>query len=238
MAAARSRLREAWNLTAQLRLKSLALTQPQPMSPADAMTPTILDEILAFLPCATPDAWLAAALDHQPLLLIDHANCEKKAASTALSLMYRYVDDLDLLHQMSRLAREELRHFEQVLDIMAARGVAYAPLSASRYAGGLRDMVRPGEPLRRVDTLIVGAFIEARSCERFARLAPLLDPELGKFYRSLLKSEGRHYRDYLGLARAAAGGDIDDRIAAIAERERALIEAPDGEFRFYSGPPV
>ncbi|HLS97225.1 MAG: tRNA isopentenyl-2-thiomethyl-A-37 hydroxylase MiaE [Porticoccaceae bacterium] len=202
------------------------------------MTQSALDEILAFLPCATPDAWLAAALDNQPLLLIDHANCEKKAASTALSLMYRYVDDLELLHLMSRLAREELRHFEQVLDIMAARGIAYGQVSASRYAAGLRDRVRPAEPHRLVDTLIVGAFIEARSCERFARLAPLLDAELGKFYTSLLKSEGRHYRDYLGLAKAAAGGDISDRIAAIAARERELIEAPDPEFRFHSGIPL
>ncbi|HEY8386085.1 MAG TPA: tRNA isopentenyl-2-thiomethyl-A-37 hydroxylase MiaE [Porticoccaceae bacterium] len=201
------------------------------------MSLTSLEEIHAFLHCPTPEAWVETALDQQELLLIDHANCEKKAASTALSLMYRYVDSLDLLHLMSRLAREELRHFEQVLDIMASRGIAYRQISASRYAAGLREMVRPAEPDRLVDTLIVGAFIEARSCERFARLAPLLDEELGKFYTSLLKSEGRHYRDYLGLARAAANGeDIAERIAVIGAAERALIEAPDTIFRFHSGP--
>ncbi|MFA5494081.1 MAG: tRNA isopentenyl-2-thiomethyl-A-37 hydroxylase MiaE [Porticoccaceae bacterium] len=199
---------------------------------------TALEEIHAFLHCRTPDAWVEAALGQQALLLIDHANCEKKAASTALSLMYRYVDSLELLHLMSRLAREELRHFEQVLDIMAARDITYRQISASRYAAGLREMVRPQEPARLVDTLIVGAFIEARSCERFARIAPLLDEELGKFYRSLLRSEGRHYRDYLDLAKSAAGADISERVGVIGERERALIEAPDQEFRFHSGPPA
>ncbi len=201
------------------------------------MSQSSLEAIHAFLPCPTPEAWIATALDQQELLLIDHANCEKKAASTALSLMYRHVDNLELLHLMSRLAREELRHFEQVLDIMAARGIPYRQISASRYAAGLRELVRQQEPGRLVDTLIVGAFIEARSCERFASLAPHLDEELGRFYTSLLKSEGRHFRDYLGLARAAAGnGDIDQRIAAIGARERQLIEAPDTEFRFHSGP--
>lgn len=201
-------------------------------------TPSSLDEIKAFLHCETPDSWVEAALGQQELLLIDHANCEKKAASTALSLMYRYTDDIELLHLMSRLAREELRHFEQVLDIMTERGIAYARISASRYAAGLREQVRPQEPAKLVDTLIAGAFIEARSCERFAKLAPLLDPELGKFYTSLLKSEGRHYRDYLNLAKAAAGADISDRIAEIGECEKSLIQTPDSEFRFHSGVPV
>lgn len=202
------------------------------------MSVTDLEAIRQFLPCATPDAWVEAALDEHDLLLIDHANCEKKAAGSALSLMYRYVDRPDLLHRMSRLAREELRHFEQVLDIMLARDVNYVPIGASRYAAGLRKMVREPEPDRLVDTLIIGAFIEARSCERFAVLAPHLDPELESFYTFLLKSEGRHFRDYLDLAREEAGGDITERVAAIGERERQLIQEPDTEFRFHSGPPV
>ena len=196
-----------------------------------------LAEIRAFLPCDTPRAWIEEALQEHDLLLIDHANCEKKAAGTAISLLYKYVDQPDLLHRMSRLAREELRHFEQVLDIMAERGVEYIHLSASRYAAGLHETIRKQEPHKLVDTLIVGAFIEARSCERFAALAPYLDPELEKFYISLLKSEGRHFKDYLTLARRVAGGDIDDRIAVIAAREKQLIEAPDSQFRFHSGPP-
>ena len=169
-------------------------------------------------------------------MLIDHAHCEKKAASTALSLMYRYVDHPTLLNKMSRLAREELRHFEQVLAILKRRGIRYGHLSPSRYARGLRDEVRQEEPGRLVDVLIVGAFIEARSCERFACLLPHLDGELTDFYGSLLKSEARHFQDYLGLAESAAGEPIESRIAVFAGLEASLIEIPDQEFRFHSGP--
>jgi tRNA 2-(methylsulfanyl)-N6-isopentenyladenosine37 hydroxylase len=198
-----------------------------------------LEEIKDFLPCNTPDAWIDAALQNQDVLLIDHANCEKKAASTAINLIYRYVDDFELLNKMSKLAREEMRHFEQVIAIMKARGIEYQNISASRYAAGLRKKVRTHEPAKLIDTLIVGAFIEARSCERFAKLAPFLDDELKQFYLSLLKSEGRHYRDYLSLAKKAAGGkSIDERISIIREQEQALIEAPDNEFHFHSGPPA
>ena len=198
-------------------------------------------DIDAFLPCATPDAWVAAALcPHQlAILLIDHANCEKKAAATALSLIHRYTDSVALLNKMSRVAREELRHFEQVLMVMQDRGIAYRPLTASRYAQGLHAGVRRQEPGRLVDTLIVGALIEARSCERFARIAPHLDAKLGEFYQSLLKSEARHFNDYLRLANIAAGADdIDGRIAIFSALECELIEEPDSEFRFHSGVPI
>ena len=195
--------------------------------------------IQAFLPCPTPDAWVAAALqrDQEPTLLIDHANCEKKAAATALALMHRYTDNLVLLNKMSRLAREELRHFEQVIKMMAARDITYEPLSASRYAQGLHKGVRRQEPGRLIDTLIVGALIEARSCERFARLAPELDEELGDFYLSLLKSEARHYSDYLRLAESVASdGDLAGRLEYFRGLEAELVESEDTEFRFHSGP--
>jgi tRNA-(ms[2]io[6]A)-hydroxylase len=192
-----------------------------------------------FLLCATPNAWLARALTEPEILLIDHANCEKKAASTAINLMYRYVDNFDLLNKMSRLAREELRHFEQVIGIIEKRGIVYdATINAGRYATQLRKPVRTYEPAKLVDTLIVGAIIEARSCERFACLAPLLDGELQKFYVSLLKSEARHFMDYLSLARAASNESIDSRIEFFLNREKELIEGPDEEFRFHSGVPV
>ena len=193
------------------------------------------EELIAFLPCATPDAWVEQALAHPEELLIDHANCEKKAASTALNLMFRYIDKPGLLQKMSRLAREELRHFEQVTALMQRRGITYRGLSASHYAQRLRQHVRTVEPGRLVDTLIVGALIEARSCERFAKLAPHLDEELGDFYRSLLKSEARHYQDYLKLARSQAEGFIDDRIALFREVEQQAVLADDQEFRFHSG---
>ncbi|MEQ5814736.1 tRNA-(ms[2]io[6]A)-hydroxylase [Marinobacter sp. NFXS11] len=195
-----------------------------------------LQEIHNFLPCRTPQQWIDNALENQDLMLIDHAHCEKKAASTALSLMYRYVDNTDLLNKMSRLAREELRHFEQVLAIMKKRGVAYCHLTPARYAAGLRQDVRSEDPGRLVDVLIVGAIIEARSCERFAALAPFLDEKLADFYNSLLKSEARHYRDYLALAEQAAGASVEERTSEFLLLEKALIEKPDTEFRFHSGP--
>jgi len=195
--------------------------------------------VRAFLRCATPDAWLDWAGSHPDLLLVDHANCEKKAASTALGLMFRYVDHFPLLQRLSRLAREELRHFEQVAAIMAARHVAYVQLDASRYAGELHRLVRRQEPGRLVDTLLVGAVIEARSCERFAALAPRLDGELRIFYQSLLRSESRHFRDYLRLAsQFATAGEIDSRLDLLLARERQLVTATDPEFRFHSGVPA
>ncbi len=201
----------------------------------DAMNDA-LQEIHDFLPCRTPQQWIDNALANQDLMLIDHAHCEKKAASTALSLMYRYVDNTGLLNRMSRLAREELRHFEQVLAIMNKRGVEYCHLTPARYAAGLRQEVRSEDPGRLVDLLIVGAIIEARSCERFAALAPFLDEKLEDFYTGLLKSEARHYQDYLKLAEQAAAGPVDERVAEFLALEKALIEEPDTEFRFHSGP--
>lgn len=197
-----------------------------------------LQEIHDFLPCPTPRQWLENALANQDLMLIDHAHCEKKAASTALSLMYRYVGNSELLNRMSRLAREELRHFEQVLAIIHKRGVEYCHLTPARYAAGLRKEVRSDDPGRLVDVLIVGAIIEARSCERFAALAPLLDDKLEDFYASLLKSEARHYQDYLKLAVQANGAPVDERVGEFLAIERELIETPDSEFRFHSGPVI
>jgi tRNA-(ms[2]io[6]A)-hydroxylase len=126
-----------------------------------------------------------------------------------------------------------------VIAIMKARGIHYPQLSASRYAAGLRAQVRTHEPARLLDTLLIGAIIEARSCERFAVLAPELDRELGQFYRSLLKSEARHFRDYLKLAvDVGSKAEVEARLPVLLECERGLIEAPDREFRFHSGIPT
>ncbi|CAI8333057.1 MAG: Uncharacterised protein [Cellvibrionales bacterium UBA7375] len=198
---------------------------------------TVVQEIEDFLPCNTPQLWIENALTNSELMLIDHANCEKKAASTALNLMYRYIDNFDLLNKMSRLAREELRHFEQVIAIMKRRNIEYRQITASRYAVKLREAVRTNDPDKLVDILIVGALIEARSCERFAKIAPYLDDELQSFYLSLLKSEGRHFKDYLTLAVSVASQqEVDTRLAMFLKIEKQLVESPDTEFRFHSGP--
>ena len=194
-----------------------------------------------FVGCVTPKGWIDAALANLDILLIDHANCEKKAAATALNLLFRYADRAALLPAMSQLAREELLHFEQVVAIMKQRGIAYGPLSASRYAAGMREQARKSEPGKLVDTLVIGAFIEARSCERFAALAPHLDEDLARYYRVLLRSEERHYADCLELAglyaAAVPGESLAERVAHFREVERELIAAPDVEFRFHSGVP-
>ncbi|MFA7895037.1 tRNA-(ms[2]io[6]A)-hydroxylase [Pseudomonas putida] len=200
---------------------------------------SLIPEIDAFLGCPTPDAWIVAALADQETLLIDHKNCEFKAASTALSLIAKYNTHLDLINMMSRLAREELVHHEQVLRLMKRRGVPLRPVSAGRYASGLRRLVRAHEPVKLVDTLVVGAFIEARSCERFAALAPHLDEELGRFYHGLLKSEARHYQGYLKLAHHYGDeADIARRVELVRAAEAELIASPDQELRFHSGIPL
>jgi len=199
---------------------------------------TDISHIQEFLLCPTPPEWVAWALQHEDLMLIDHANCEKKAAASAMNLMYRYVDKADLLKKMSQLAREELLHFEQVVALMEEKEIDYIHLSPSRYASGLREHMRTHEPAKLVDTLIVGSFVEARSCERFNAIASELDERTSRFYQSLLRSESRHYEDYLGLARKYDEADTEERIRFFAELEAELISTPDDEFRFHSGIPA
>lgn len=199
----------------------------------------MLPEVHEFLGCRTPDAWVEAALRQQDVMLIDHKNCEFKAASTALSMIAKYGAYSDLVIMMSRLAREELVHHEQVLRLMKKRKVEWRPLSASRYASGLRAVVRSHEPVKLVDTLVVGAIIEARSCERFEALVPHLDEELGRFYYGLLKSEARHFQGYLKLAyQYGDAADVDRVIEKVKAVEVGLIDSPDNEFRFHSGIPT
>jgi tRNA-(ms[2]io[6]A)-hydroxylase len=189
----------------------------------------------------TPPAWVEAAVQNRDLLLIDHANCEKKAASTALALMFAYAEDLDLAERMSRLAREELRHYEQVARLIRALGVAPQRLAPGRYAGGLRRLVAAAEPQREVDLMVCGAIIEARSCERFGALGAAIGAPLADLFSGLHAAEARHFRTYLDLARRAAARaavDVDRRIDAFAAQEAELIAAPDAEFRFHSGPPL
>lgn len=199
----------------------------------------MLPEIHDFLGCRTPDAWVQAAVQQQEIMLLDHKNCEFKAASTALSLIAKYGQHLDLINYMSRLAREELVHHEQVLRILKKRKIGLRPVSASRYASGLRAVVRTHEPHKLVDTLVVGAFIEARSCERFEAVVPHLDEELSKFYFGLLKSEARHFQNYLRFAYQYGDAvDVERSVARVRAVEQELIESPDSEFRFHSGVPM
>lgn len=195
-----------------------------------------LQPVCQFLPCPTPTRWVEEAIKDIPLLLQDHANCEKKAAGTAMNLLFRYNDKQELQVLLSQLVREEMLHYEQVMDIMQKRDIPYRSVTAARYASGLREHVRHGEPERLVDLMIVGAFVEARSCERFAALAPFLDDELARFYTFLLRSEARHFEYYLELAQKYSPVPIESRVALFRAVEKELIESPDTEVRFHSGP--
>lgn len=201
----------------------------------------LIQPIHDFLHCKTPVAWLERAVNEQETLLIDHAHCEKKAAATAVKLMFRYPERMELLKKLSQLIREEVLHFEQVLEFIEKRGLRYRAIKPSTYAGGLHAFVEKDEPQRMVDGLIIGAIIEARSCERFHALAPYFDqaePDLAKYYRFLLKSESRHFTDYLDLAERYAKQDISERVQFFLAKEKELIESPDPLFRFHSGVPA
>ena len=198
-----------------------------------------LSPIYEFLGARTTQAWVDAALADLPLIIQDHANCEKKAAGTAMNLIFRYEFSYDLQRKLAQLIREEMLHYEQVLGIMNERGQAWKYLSAGRYAKGMLKHKRTYEPAAMVDVLIIGAFIEARSCERFATLAEVINDErLVKYYRYLLKSESRHFEDYLALAQSLAEDNIDERVAFFKEVEAELISSPDTELRFHSGNPA
>ncbi|MFP0335729.1 tRNA-(ms[2]io[6]A)-hydroxylase [Acinetobacter baumannii] len=206
----------------------------------------LMQPVLAFLGCQTPKEWLDEAVNNLDILMQDHANCEKKAAGTAMNLMFRYSFFTDLQVKLAQLVREEMLHYEQVLEFMTKRGQEWKGLSAGRYAGGLRKEIRTYEPEALIDVLVIGAFVEARSCERFYALAPCVDDELGRYYRYLLKSESRHFEDYLALALDVAKTakmkdpeeDIQQRIEHIREVEKNLILTPDETFRFHSGIPA
>lgn len=206
----------------------------------------LMKPVIGFLGCETPKAWVDEALQNLEILMQDHANCEKKAASTAMNLMFRYSFFVDLQVKLAQLVREEMLHYEQVLEFMNKRGQQWIGLSAGRYAGGLRKEIRTYEPEALIDVLVIGAFVEARSCERFYALAPHVDEELGRYYRYLLKSESRHFEGYLALAMDVAREaklknpkeDIQARIEHIREVEKNLILSPDDMFRFHSGVPT
>ncbi|MDF7807667.1 tRNA isopentenyl-2-thiomethyl-A-37 hydroxylase MiaE [Pontiellaceae bacterium B12219] len=197
-----------------------------------------LDALFEFLPCRTPEAWIQEALKQEEILLQNHCYLEQCAARNALQLMFRCPDKADVLSKMSKLAREELRHFEKVHELLTKRGYTYKILKPSRYAGLLNAEIRKKEPGQLVDSLIVGAYIEARSCERFASLAPHMDEEISAFFRSLLKSEARHFKDYLALAQRYSEEPIEERVAFFGAIERDAIETPDELFRFHSGVPA
>ena len=198
-----------------------------------------IEEINNFLKVSTPKSWANEAKSRIPELLNDHANCELKAASTAMGFIYKYSSFDDLCYKMSRIAREELRHFEQVKSLMKKRDIAFEYVKPSRYAKTLREAIRKNEPERFMDSLIVGAIIEARSCERFYYLISVLPSDISNFYERLVESESRHFLMYLGFARDHSRMyflDFENKLDELLCVESEIITRSDNNFGFHSGP--
>lgn len=184
----------------------------------------------------TDARWLAQVDAHLDEVLIDHAHCEKKAAGTALNLIFHYVEHRELCREMTAIVAEELEHFHLVLDLLDRRGVRFRRLKPSQYGRKLNDLVRKQEPQRAVDRLLVAGLIEARSCERFQALAEhVADAELASFYRGLFESEARHHATYTRLAKHFAAEEVvNARLAELYAAEAAIIAAGEPLPRMHS----
>lgn len=146
-------------------------------------------------------AWVEQAIANLDTILLDHSHCERKAAGVAINLMFRYPSNTKLVRMLTAIAREELEHFELVNQWLERRGVPLGPLSSPPYGARLKALIRPNEPNRLLDSLLVAGLIEARSHERLGLLATHCpDRDLSQFYRSLMASEARHYGVYWVLA--------------------------------------
>lgn len=193
--------------------------------------------IQSLLLCETPSTWLEEASHQLPNLLIDQANCEKKAAATAVSLLHRSGADERFSLELSRIAREELKHLELVLKVIKRHGMNTRHLSAGRYARALHEWTSKREPARLVDQLLVCAMIEARSCERIGALLAILKGDLRTLYEKLHDAEDRHFEFYVARAYALDPDYCEERLASLSRLDAHLILQPDQEFRFHSGSP-
>jgi tRNA-(ms[2]io[6]A)-hydroxylase len=184
----------------------------------------------------SPERWLAQVDAHLPEVLIDHAHCEKKAAATAMNLIFAYVEDVPLIIALGEIVQEELLHFRQVLELLARRGIPFRRLKPSPYGQKLHELVRKQEPHRAVDRFLVAGLIEARSCERFDLLrSHIQDCELASFYDSLFESEARHYATYVQFARQfGSAEEVQQRLAELSAAEAEIIRRGDSLPRMHS----
>ncbi|HEV3339862.1 MAG TPA: tRNA-(ms[2]io[6]A)-hydroxylase [Pirellulales bacterium] len=184
----------------------------------------------------TSPSWLAAVEANLDEVLLDHAHCEKKAAGTAMNLIFAYVEQVELVKALSAIVIEELEHFRLVIDLLQSRGVRFRRLKPSSYGARLAGLVRKDEPQKAVDRLLIAGLIEARSCERFALLKDrLADRSLAAFYQSLFESEARHHSTYVQLATLFAGEEeVSSRLGELSDAEAAMIEMGDELPRMHS----
>ena len=198
---------------------------------ADATKP-----IVKFLKEPTSQAWVDQAIANMDTILLDHAQCERKAAGTAIQMMSRYPSSERLVRELTAIAQEELSHYEQVNQWLDRRGVPLQPVTPPPYGARLKKCVRKNEPDRMLDFLLVSALIEARSHERLGLLGQHCpDPQLAKFYRSLMASEARHYGSYWVLATTYFDVNlVNERLFEIAERESEILRTLHPEPRVHS----
>jgi tRNA 2-(methylsulfanyl)-N6-isopentenyladenosine37 hydroxylase len=188
------------------------------------------------LKSATSERWLDQVLGHLDLLLIDHAHCEKKAAGTALNLIFGYVEHPEICRELPAIVNEELEHFQMVLDLLDRRGIRFRRINPSSYGRQLAELVSKQEPQRGVDRMLVAGLIEARSCERFGMLRERLpDRELAAFYDNLFESEARHHSIYVRLAKLLASEEtVHARLEELASAEAEIIAVGDDQPRMHS----
>jgi tRNA-(ms[2]io[6]A)-hydroxylase len=181
--------------------------------------------IMLSLKSTSPDRWLKQVEEHLDEVLVDHAHCERKAAGTAMNLIFAYVDNEELCREMTLIINEELEHFQMVRELLKSRGIAFRRNKPSQYGRKLNDLVRKSEPERAVDRLLVAGLIEARSCERFGLLRDnLQECELANFYGSLFESEARHHTTYLRLAKMYGDEEsVARRLDELADEEMQII---------------
>lgn len=193
-------------------------------------------QTIKFLQQPTSDAWIEQSVTHLNIILLDHSQCERKAAGVALNLIFRYPSSAKLVRTLTAIAQEELQHFEQVNQWLDRRGIALAPLSPPPYGAGLKSQIRTQEPDRLLDSLLISGLIEARSHERLGLLAAHCpEPELAQFYRGLMASEARHYGLYWTLATTYFDrSKVTDRLETLATVESKLLATLHPEPRIHS----
>lgn len=181
----------------------------------------------------TPPSWASRVTKNLELLLIDHAHCERKAAQTAMTLIYRFPAH-PFVPSLSKLVREEMVHFEQVIKHMGRRDIFYRSLKPSEYGAFMGKMINKDPKHLLIDTLIVAAIIEARSCERMEIISRFLDGDLKRFYQRLHDAEKRHCIQYLNFAQQCSSDPIKPKLFAFAKQESNWLNQKSNLVRFHS----
>lgn len=184
----------------------------------------------------TSDDWFDRIADSIDDVLVDHAHLEKRAASNALAMVFKYTSKKRLARELSRVVREEMEHFEIMLDVLDERGIEFTRQSAAPYAQQLTNHVRKQEPQKLLDKLLVSSLIEARSCERFQILGRRLEDEkLRELYADLAAQEARHHTLYTSLARDYFPvEEVRTRLDELATIEASAVAASAGWARLHS----